>query len=195
MSFVIAGRDTTAVAMSWVFWELTQHADVCERVVEEIDRVLQGESPTYDDVTNKMPYMQAVIKEALRLHAPIPQDNKTAVRDDVLPDGTHIPAGATVVYRIYVMGRLESIWPNALKFDPDRWLTSDPAPSAYKYPVFNAGPRLCLGMRLGLTETAMLTAMVLQKYKITMSPGQTGDYLMSVSLVLKGGLKVRAARR
>ena len=72
MSFVIAGRDTSAVAMSWVFWELTQHADVCERVVEEIDRVLQGESPTYDDVTNKMPYMQAVIKETMRLHPPIP---------------------------------------------------------------------------------------------------------------------------
>ena len=190
MSFVIAGRDTTASALSWVFWELTQHADVCERVVEEIDRVLQGESPTYDDVTNKMPYMQAVIKETMRLHPPIPmvfikyvvnfrfdqripflQDTKMAINDDTLPDGTHIPAGANVVYRIYVMGRLESIWPNALKFDPDRWLTSDPAPSAYKYPVFNAGPRLCLGMRLGLTETAMLTAMVLQKYKITASPG------------------------
>ena len=111
MSFVIAGRDTTASALSWVFWELTQHADVCERVVEEIDRVLQGESPTYDDVTNKMPYMQAVIKEALRLHPPVPEDFKIAVNEDTLPDGTHIPAGVGVIYRIYAMNRFERYEP------------------------------------------------------------------------------------
>ena len=172
MSFVIAGRDTTASALSWVFWELTQHADVADRVVEEIDRVLQGEKPTYDEVTNKMPYMQAVIKEAMRLHPPVPEDIKFAVKEDFLPDGTHIPAGIGIIYRIYAMNRLESLWPNALSFDPDRWLSGDPSPSAYKYPVFNAGPRLCLGMRLGLTEIAMLTAMVLQKYKIKASPGR-----------------------
>ena len=89
MSFVIAGRDTTSVALSWVFWELTQHPDatakcgarrnvdaalilVIPRVVDELDRVLQGADPTYADVTVHLKYLIAVINESLRLHAPFP---------------------------------------------------------------------------------------------------------------------------
>lgn len=149
MNFIIAGRDTTAVTLSWTFYCLSTHPEVRKRLLEEIDSTLRGQKPTYDDIDTQLPYLHAVVKEVLRLYPPVPKDPKMALEDDTLPDGTFVPAGTAVVYTPYVMGRLEEMYENPLQFNPDRWLDAENAKKTlFEYPVFQAGPRTCLGMSM-----------------------------------------------
>eukprot|EP00045_Choanoeca_perplexa_P008994 m.85122 g.85122 ORF g.85122 m.85122 type:complete len:490 (+) comp14710_c0_seq2:44-1513(+) len=188
MSFVIAGRDTTANCLSWVFYELHKHPACMAKLKKEVDEVLGGSDPTHDAVHTGMPYLHAVVKETLRLHPSVPKDGKVAVNDDVLPDGTQIRAGSVVVYMPWVMGRSESIWENATTFDPERWLQGKPEPSAFKYTAFNAGPRLCLGMNMAYLEAKFLIAMMVQRYDVQVQSGQDFAYQVTLTMPIKNGL-------
>eukprot|EP00047_Mylnosiga_fluctuans_P023009 m.130478 g.130478 ORF g.130478 m.130478 type:complete len:489 (-) comp9451_c1_seq1:186-1652(-) len=195
MNFVIAGRDTTANALTWFFDEILQHPDVEEKLLAEIDTVLAGSAPTYEDADKRLPYLTACVKETLRLHPSVPKDTKQAVADDVLPDGTVIKAGSSIVYLPYVTGRMEKFWPRAAEFLPERWLTMETAPSPFYYPVFNAGPRLCLGMNMAYTEAKIAAASILQKYRFKRVSAKRGEYLTAVTLPMAGGLSVTIQRR
>lgn len=195
MSFIIAGRDTTANALTWLFDELTLHPDVCAKLVEEIDRVLQGSTPTYEDVDKRLPYLSACAKETLRLHPSVPKDVKIAIHDDVLPDGTIIKAGCGVVYLPYVMGRMEKLWgKDAREFRPERWLDGL-NPSPFQFIAFNAGPRICLGMNMALIEMKILAASILQKFHVHRQPGFKSHYAISLTLPMQDGLFLTVERR
>lgn len=117
--------------------------------------------PAYEDM-NHLPYLQAVLNEALRLFPSVPIDAKFAANDDTLPDGTFVPRGTVVMYNIYAMGRSCAIWgEDAEVFRPERWLEREAPPDNYSYPVFNAGPRECLGRRLAMVEMKTCLAMLL----------------------------------
>jgi len=115
----------------------------------------------------------AVISEALRLYPSVPIDVKCAVNDDVWPDGTFVPAGTMVNYNIYSMGRDTGIWgSDAHVFRPERWLEEESSVIGnYEYPVFNAGPRECLGRRLAMVEMKTCLAMILPQvsFKLAVS--------------------------
>lgn len=146
-------------------------------------------------------YTNAVINECLRLYPPAPADFRKAVKDDVLPDGTPVPAGTEVQYLAWVMGRLKSRWgPTANEFNPDRWLQEDskdlPSPSSFEWPVFNAGLRKCLGMNMSYLEARLLIVLILQKYRLRLVPGQNMDkYLFGLVLIRKGGMQVTVEKR
>eukprot|EP00043_Microstomoeca_roanoka_P025193 m.7910 g.7910 ORF g.7910 m.7910 type:complete len:494 (-) comp5332_c0_seq1:233-1714(-) len=193
MSFVIAGRDTTANCLTWVFYELFKNPDCCTKLQAAIDEVTQGDEPTYEAVHEKIPYVHHVVKETLRLHPSVPKDVKTAVNDDVLPDGTKIKAGTNVVYMPWVMGRLDELWEDALTFKPERW--ENTTATHFKYTAFNAGPRLCLGMNMAYLEAQFLIVMLLQKYNINVLPDQCFDYQVTLTMPMKHGLKVTATPR
>ena len=92
------------------------------------------------------------MNESLRLYPSAPLDHKVSVSEDILPDGSKIDKSDVVVYNIFAMGRSKDIWgDDADEFKPERWLNKY-APSSYSYPVFNAGPRECIGKRLALVE-------------------------------------------
>eukprot|EP00929_Paragymnodinium_shiwhaense_P108129 TRINITY_DN74446_c0_g1_i1.p1 TRINITY_DN74446_c0_g1~~TRINITY_DN74446_c0_g1_i1.p1 ORF type:complete len:560 (+),score=132.88 TRINITY_DN74446_c0_g1_i1:68-1747(+) len=161
LNFLIAGRDTTAQALSWTIFLLTQNPDVEAKARKEILSVCGANGPSYDDM-GSLPYLNAVLHEALRLKPSVPLDTKIAVKDDVWPDGSVIPRTTMVVYNIYGMGRDEQLWgPDAREFKPERWLAMKEPPSNYAYPVFNAGPRECLGRRLAIVEMKACLAMLL----------------------------------
>ena len=103
MSFFIAGRDTTACTLSFTFMLLAEHKDIQKRLQEEVDQKLgsASSSATVSDLDkDKMPYLNGVIMEALRMFPPVPVDGKQAVEDDVLPGGQKIYAGTKVVYEV-----------------------------------------------------------------------------------------------
>jgi fatty acid omega-hydroxylase len=161
LNFLIAGRDTTAQALSWTIYCLSEHPEVEAAARHEIIDVCGVRGPAYDDM-NHLPYLQAVISEALRLYPSVPVDIKVALDDDTWPDGTFVPKGANVVYDIYSMGRDCSIWgEDAEVFRPARWLEMKETRGNYEYPVFNAGPRECLGRRLAMVEMKTCLAMIL----------------------------------
>lgn len=201
-SFILAGRDTSGVAMSWFFWLLASHPEVEKKILEELHKILKARETsgvsvdeprtfTFDELRS-MTYLHAALTETLRLYPSVPADSKYAVKNDVLPDGTFVAKGWRVTYLIFAMGRLERIWGlDAAEFKPERWLGSDGtfrAESPFKYPAFNAGPRLCLGRDMAYITMKSVTATILRHYKLRLVPGHVGDYQMSLTLFMKYGL-------
>jgi len=195
MNFMIAGRDTTACALSWTLFELADKPEVQEKIRAELVQVCGDEidAPTFEQVA-ELRYMHAVAMEVLRLHPSVPKDVKFAVKDDVLPDGTKVPAGATVIYCPYAMGRNPDIWDDPLEFKPERFL-GQPEPSPYKYPAFNAGPRLCLGKPLAMLEIKLITSLFLHNFEYSVAKPHAGGYRSTLVLPMEPGFEVNVTRR
>jgi cytochrome P450 len=196
LNFLIAGRDTTAQALSWAVHALCAAPAAQARLVTEARAVLgDGRAPlAYETAARKLPFATAVLKETLRLHPSVPKDVKVAVADDVLPDGTRIPAGAAVAWLPWCMGRLDALWPNPAAFDPDRFLGA-PQPSPFLFTAFNAGPRTCLGQHLAIVEGAAVLATLHREFEFELVPGQRIDYAESLTLPMKNGMRVYVRRR
>jgi cytochrome P450 len=161
LTFLMAGRTTTASALSWTLFCLCKNPDVQEKARLEVLKVCGDKGPRYEDMS-QLWYLQAVINEAMRLYPSIPLGCKVALNDDVLPSGETVPAGTVLWYNIYAMGRDSEIWGvDAEVFRPERWLEVDTPPDNYRYPVFHAGPRECLGKKLALVEIKACFAMLL----------------------------------
>jgi cytochrome P450 len=169
LNFLIAGRDTTAQALSWTFFLLCSNPEVEAKARKEVHEVCGIAGLQYDDV-NRLTYLNAVLCEALRLYPSVPIDIKYTLEDDVWPDGAFVPAGTGVAYNIYTMGRDASIWgEDAEVFQPERWLEMQDMPSNYVYPVFNGGPRECLGRRLAMVEMKTCLAMMLPHFTLQLA--------------------------
>lgn len=164
LNFIIAGRDTTAQALSWSIYLLCQHPHVVEKFVVEINRVTPNEYPSYDAV-KELKYGYHVFGEALRLYPSVPKNMKMAVSDCVLPDGTKIYQGDAVCWSPYVMARLPEIWgEDAAEYKPERWENMG-NPGQFEYPVFHGGPRLCLGQSMAQFEAVSCLAAILREFK------------------------------
>ncbi|KAK3154538.1 hypothetical protein QOZ80_2BG0191830 [Eleusine coracana subsp. coracana] len=193
VSFILAGRDTSSVALAWFFHLLSSHPHVESRVLHDI-RAARG------DVA-RMDYLHAALTETMRLYPPVPADFKEAVADDVLPDGSVIRAGQRVIYYTYGMGRDAAAWgDDCLEFKPERWMKGDKfaagaGESTFKYVVFNAGPRLCVGKRFAYTQMKTAAAAVLERFKVEVLPGQEVKPKLNTTLYMKNGLMVRFTAR
>lgn len=193
MNFLLAGRDTTAQTLSWLFVELDKAPRVPQRLRGELAKVLpSSDAPSMSDL-QQLVYLEAAIKETLRLHPPVPVNPKHVDRDVVLSDGTYLRKGTTVSLAVWAMGRMPFVWgDDAEEFKPERWIDRATGKlisvSQYKFASFNAGPRLCLGMNLAMMEMKMVVAAVLQQFDVKLVPGQTITYVNSVSLPIKGKL-------
>lgn len=211
LNFILAGRDTSSVAMCWFFWLVMQNPRVEEKIINEICTVListRGE----DDVTkwleeplgfeeiDQLVYLKAALSETLRLYPSVPEDSKHVIADDVLPDGTFVPAGSSVTYSIYSAGRMSSTWgDDCLEFRPERWLTADGKKfkmnDSFKFVAFNAGPRICLGKDLAYIQMKSIAAAILLRHRITVVPGHQVEQKISLTLFMKYGLKVNVQHR
>ena len=196
LNIILAGRDTTAQSLTWTIMLLAQHPEVCARLRAEVDDVVGDDIPSFRDV-QAMDYMYAVISESVRLYPSVPRDPKIARKQDTLPDGTVVPAGAAVVYFPYGMGRCTDIWgPDARSFKPERFLREEDGgikrvkPSAYKFSAFQAGPRTCLGQNMAYLEESMVLAMVLQRYTFELVPGQKFKIRLNLTSPMDNGLNV-----
>ncbi|KZV48120.1 hypothetical protein F511_28762 [Dorcoceras hygrometricum] len=157
VSFLIAGRDTVASSLTSFFWLLSKNPGVIQSIIKESDQIMGPASkkcPSFDQL-RQMHYLQAAVHESLRLFPPVQFDSKFSDADDVLPDGTIVSGGTRVTYHPYAMGRSKSIWGHDFgEFKPGRWLEDGVFKQAnpFKYPVFQAGPRVCLGKEIALVE-------------------------------------------
>jgi cytochrome P450 len=195
MNFALAGRDGTACTMSWALYELTKHPTVVDSIREEVQQVCKnGQDYSYDAIQS-LTYTHAVVMETLRLHPPVPDDFKFALRDDVLPDGTRIPAGSLVMYSPYTINQSESVWgPDAADFRPDRFLEFG-EPSAFKFPSFNAGPRTCPGKPFALIQVKLVLAYLLERFDFVDAKGHDGAYNWTLIMAMKNGFQVNVVQR
>ncbi|CAH9142715.1 unnamed protein product, partial [Cuscuta epithymum] len=206
VNFILAGRDTSSVALSWFFWLLNQTPEVEERIIAEICQILNsrgknhitkkgyGKTPIFEpEDIKKMDYLQAALSEALRLYPSVPVDHKEVLQDDIFPDGTVLKKGTKVIYAIYAMGRMESLWgKDCREYKPERWLRDGrfTSESAYKFAAFNGGPRLCLGKDFAYYQMKFAAASILCRYHVTVVKNHPVVPRMALTLYMKYGLKV-----
>ncbi|GMH29421.1 hypothetical protein Nepgr_031264 [Nepenthes gracilis] len=204
VSFILAGSDTTSSGLSWLFWQLSLHPNVVDniRLEAEAIRARRGKraGDMYDiDELREMNYMHAAISEALRLYPPVPTDIKACLEDDVLPDGTVIKKGWFIYYHSYAMGRMASVWGKDCEmFRPERWMENGKCrqESAFRYPVFHAGPRICLGKEMAYIQMKATVMCLIEQFKVEMlEKEKTPRYLQSLTLRMKDGLRVRVKER
>ncbi|KAI7876931.1 cytochrome P450 [Lichtheimia hyalospora FSU 10163] len=203
INFIVAGRDTTAQALSWTFYNLMLHPRVETKLVEEIHAYIREEheedSPALYEAIKKMTYAHAVFYEVLRLHPSAPSNTKMALEDDVWPDGTQVKKGDNIAWNTYALGRSTKIWgPDAKEFKPERWITPTGElrrESQGQFPVFNVGPRVCLGQNLATLEALVAIVLLLKRYKFTLLPNQEITYKVSLTLPMKNGMKLFVEKR
>ncbi|KAL2934632.1 Cytochrome P450 94A2 [Bienertia sinuspersici] len=205
ISFMLAGRDTTSAALTWFFWLLHRNKRVEEEIVKEIhkNKVKTEHSSVYEDVKD-MVYIHAALCESMRLYPPVPADTKEAAEDDVLPDGTPVKKGMMVTYHPYAMGRMEALWgPDWAEFRPERWLEVEDQKwkfipmDPYTYPVFQAGPRICLGKEMAFLQMKRVVAGILERFRVIpeMEQGFEPVYIPHLTAKMQGGLPVRMEER
>ncbi|ESR53343.1 cytochrome P450 94B1 [Citrus sinensis] len=210
ISFIMAGRDTTSAAMTWLFWLLSQNEAVERAIVDEVKLVTDknniGRARALDFETLKeMNFLKACLCESMRLYPPVAWDSKHAAAYDVLPDGTPVRKGDRVTYMPYGMGRMETLWgKDRLEFKPDRWLDDlgeewenrvlKPV-SPYKFPVFQAGPRVCLGKEMAFIQMKYVVGSVLRRFEIKPVSGNQPVFVPLLTGHMIGGLKVLVRKR
>ncbi|GFP98974.1 cytochrome p450 94b3 [Phtheirospermum japonicum] len=175
ISFIMAGRDTTSSAMTWLFYLLSCHADVENDVVKELGCVDDDENSLKYESLSEFRLLKACICESMRLFPPVAWDSKHAIADDFLPDGTRVQAGDRVTYFPYGMGRMKGLWgDDRFEFKPSRWISemeqgrikSLKNVGPYKFPVFQAGPRACPGKEMAFIQMKYAVASILKRFVI-----------------------------
>ncbi|KAI3829736.1 hypothetical protein L1987_03864 [Smallanthus sonchifolius] len=202
ISFILAGRDTTSAALTWFFWLLYKNPAVESEIVKEING--KSDSAVYDDV-KEMVYTHASLCESMRFYPPIPVDTKTAVADDILPEGTVVKKGMVVTYHPYAMGRSEKLWGGDwMEFRPERWFEKEEgtddvrfkARDPYTYPVFQAGPRICLGKDMAFLQMKRVVAGVLRQFKVVpVDDGREPVFVAALTSKMIGGFPVKIKER
>jgi len=195
MGFLLAGRDTTAVSLSWCVYELTKHPNWMLSLREEVDDICGTNDDNFTlEAVQKMKVVHAIVQETLRIHSPAPDNYRFAVKDDKLPDGTEIPAGSLVMFSPYTINHSEKVWENPGVFDPSRWMDRG-KPSPSRFPTFGAGPRQCPGRSLGLMEIKMALSFLVSKFDFVDEIGHSGDYVWTLVMSMKDGFPVRVSTR
>ncbi|XP_051187354.1 cytochrome P450 86B1 [Lolium perenne] len=207
VNFILAGRDTSSVALAWFFWLLSKNPGVEAKILEEVEGIVAARASCGEveeelvfqpEEVKRMEYLHAALSEALRLYPSVPVDHKEVVEDEVFPDGTVLKKGTKVIYAMYSMGRMESIWgEDCREYRPERWLRDGRflGESAYKFTAFNGGPRLCLGKDFAYYQMKFVAASLLRRYRVNIVEGHPVTPKMALTLFMKHGLKVTLDKR
>ncbi len=194
MTLFFTGHETTALALTWTWYLLAQHPPAMQRLTEEIDKVLEGRHPTFEDLPN-LPYTEMVMKESLRLYPPAYAVVREAVEDCEI-GGYRIPAGSTVAMFQWAVHRDPRYFERPDEFRPERWEGDfqKTLPRCAYFP-FGAGPRLCIGDGFAKAEVPLLLAAIAQQYRMELVPDH--PVLLSPSLTLRprNGVKVVIRKR
>ncbi len=187
VTMFVAGHETTARTLGFMWYALSQNPEVEGRMHAELDSVLGEAPPTVSDL-KKLPYTLQVIKEVMRLYPPVPMYPRDAVADDTLA-GMHIPAGTRMMLFPYGTHRHPDFWEQPERFDPDRWLPErEAARDAYAYHPFAVGHRICLGNSFSLLETHVVASMLARRFKVRLKPGHRARIDTTGTLVVRNGL-------
>lgn len=165
MTMVLAGHETTAVALSWTWHLLGRHPEWAARMRDEAREVLGDRDPTWDDLP-RLEQTEHVLREAMRLYPPAWIVERRAIEDDVI-GGYRIPKNATVAVSPFVLHRHPGAWERPDDFDPTRFTHERSAHRArYAYLPFGAGPRVCIGGQLAMIEAKLIAAMIARRFRL-----------------------------
>eukprot|EP00924_Labyrinthula_sp_SR-Ha-C_P009051 augustus_masked-scaffold_2-processed-gene-11.41-mRNA-1 protein AED:0.42 eAED:0.42 QI:0/-1/0/1/-1/1/1/0/433 len=168
LNFMFAGRDTSSIVMSFAVYFLVVNPDVQEKVYQEIKEKLGEKKPTLEDF-KKLKYLDAVVFETMRLNPPVQSDGKHVQRDDYYNSAVLFEKGTCCSFDIFSMGRNPRVYENPEQFYPERWVDENREIQTfdeYEFPVFQGGPRICLGKDLALLEIKSFVVSLFRKFRV-----------------------------
>jgi cytochrome P450 len=189
LTFVVAGHETTALALGWSLYLCAFDSQVQDRARAEAQAVLQGGAATGADVA-RLPYIRQIIDESLRLYPPAGMVSRTALKPDMLC-GREIRPGDTVIIPIYALHRHHMLWDAPDAFRPDRFADRKAVPR-YAYLPFGDGPRICIGASFALQEAVIILATLLARVRFAPVPGRDPAPVMILTLRPQGGVWLMA---
>ena len=194
MGMLMAGHETTGIATTWSFHWLSKHPDVEARFHGELDAVLGGRLPTFEDLP-KLTYTRMILQESLRITPPTWGIDRRAREDDEI-DGYLIRKGTKVALSPFVVHHLPNYWPDPERFDPERFTDAqEKARPTYAYFPFGGGPRRCVGMRFAMAEAQLMLAVLGQSFSLRLQPGAEVFPVARTTLVPHGGVPMTVRPR
>src|SRR4029079_14683060 len=190
LTLFLAGHETTANALTWTWFLLSQNSEKEAKLYEELNRILGDRSPTIDDVPN-LKYTEAVLAESMRLYPPAWAIGRLAVEEHEIC-GYKIPFGALLLLSPYVTQRDGRYWPQPDEFIPERWETQSSKEAGQKniYLPFGGGIRRCIGESFAWTESILLIATLARKWKLRVVPEQKSGVHPMITLRPKYGMRM-----
>lgn len=171
VTMFLAGHETTAVALGWTLWLLTQQPEVCARMVAEIDAALSGSTPTVEDL-QKLPYVKQVFYESMRVISPVWGGARNCIERDTLGKGFVVEPGERVMNLIWLTHKHPEFWPDPERFDPDRFEPQRfAAQHKFAYMPFAEGPRKCVGEHFATMESILVITRIFQRFELSAAPG------------------------
>ncbi len=194
LTLFLAGHETTSNALTWTWYLLSQHPDVEQKLHEELQTVLNGRTPQFEDLP-QLRYTEMVFAESMRLYSPAWAIGRMSIEDHEV-DGYRIPAQSIVILSPYAMHRNARFWPDPERFNPDRWTAEarDSRPKLAYFP-FGAGPRICIGERFAWMEGMLVLATYAQNWRLRLEPGHKVQTLPQLTLRTRYGMRMRIETR
>ncbi len=204
MTMVLAGHETTAMALSWAWWLLSTHPATMQRVVAELDDVLgtgdERRTPTFDDIT-ALPVTRSVVAETIRLYPPAWIMGRRTLTD-LRIGGWDIPSGSIVLGSPWILHRDPRFWDRATSFVPERWIDGEgrydesaPGQPRGAWIPFGFGNRRCIGEQFAWTEAVLLVATIASRWRPELVPGSPVDTAAGITLRPRHGLPMTLHRR
>jgi len=190
MTLFLAGHETTANALTWTWYLLSQHPEVEAKLLSEVDAVLGGRAPTVTDLPN-LPYTDMLVREVLRLYPPAPGFAREPV-EDVEIGGYVVPRGSLVTVNTYALQRDPRFFEDPERFDPQRFARGwEERIPRYAYLPFGGGPRVCIGNGFAMMEARLILATVAQRCRLSLEPDQRVVPMQLVTVRPKESIRMR----
>jgi cytochrome P450 len=194
MTIFLAGHETTANALTWTWYLLSQHPEIETKLHAEIDSALGGNLPSAEDMA-KLQYTEMVFAEAMRLYPPAWTVGRRALEDYRI-DKYVAPSGSIILMSQYVMHHDARYYPDPFKFDPERWRPeARAARPKFSYFPFGGGPRVCIGEQFAWMEGVLLIATIAQHWKLRLAEGQIVEMKPMITLRPRYGMRMKLERR
>ncbi|KAJ9181496.1 hypothetical protein P3X46_009621 [Hevea brasiliensis] len=198
LSMLVAGHETTGSVLTWTLYLLSKDSSSLVKAQEEVDRVLQGRPPTYEDIKD-LKFLTCCINESLRLYPHPPVLLRRAQVADVLPGNYKVNAGQDVMISVYNIHHSSKVWERAEEFVPERFDLEGPMPNEtntdFRFIPFSGGPRKCVGDQFALLEAIVALAIFLQKMNFELVPDQKISMTTGATIHTTNGLYMKLSQR
>ncbi|XP_078611525.1 cytochrome P450 4F2-like isoform X1 [Branchiostoma floridae x Branchiostoma japonicum] len=190
-TFLFAGHETTASALSWTLYSLAQHPHHQDKAREEVNHLLSGmedDTIQWEDL-HKLPYLTMCLKEAMRLHTPVPIIVRSMLEDTVI-DGVTVPKGFEIYISLYGLHHNPAVWgPDHMEFDPSRFCPERMKDrDSHAFLPFSAGQRNCIGQNFAMNEAKVLLARLIHKFVFEVDPTRPAQKEVLIVMCAKGGM-------
>ncbi|KAF7146687.1 hypothetical protein RHSIM_Rhsim04G0139800 [Rhododendron simsii] len=198
LSMLVAGHETTGSVLTWTTYLLSKDPLALSKVQEEVDRVLKGRAPTYEDVKN-LKFLTCCINESLRLYPHPPVLLRRAQIPDVLPGNYKVNAGQDIMISVYNIHHSPQVWEKAEVFEPERFDLDGPLPNEsntdFRFIPFSGGPRKCVGDQFAMLEAIVALAIFLQHMDFELVPDQNIGMTTGATIHTANGLFMKLSQR